>query len=108
MRFKTVMLQFLKVFDDWSFLFHFFILDLPKLHTISFSGSNVLAGDANNYEKNVRYFQYNNKLIMKSKSNCGLKHLCVDLPSLTYVECEGKYQYTHANMGCVILESMNY
>ena len=55
------------------FHLHFsFFLDLPKLHTISFDGSWVLAGDDN--EDNRKsiingHESYDNTLIMKSKLN---------------------------------------
>ena len=54
----------------WLFIFiSFLILDLPKLHTISFDGSNVLAGDDRDNRKTIinGNESYNNTLIMKSK-----------------------------------------
>ena len=64
------MLLYLKVCDDCSFSFHFsFILDLPKLHTISFIGNYVLAGDGRDKRKTIidDYESFDNTLIMKSK-----------------------------------------
>ena len=64
------MLLYLKVCDDCSFSFHFsFLLDLPKLHTISFNGDYVLAGDGGDNRKTIinGHESYNNTLIMKSK-----------------------------------------
>ena len=54
----------------WLFIFiSFLILDLPKLHTIFFYGSWVLAGDGGDNRKTIinGHESYNNKLIMKSK-----------------------------------------
>ena len=55
----------------WLFVFmfiSFLILDLPKLHTISFHGYNVLAGDMRNNRKEVinGHESNDNTLIMKS------------------------------------------
>ena len=53
-----------------SFHFSFLILDLPKLHTISFiSGNGVLQGDGRDNRKTIinGHESYDNKLIMKSK-----------------------------------------
>ena len=52
--------------------FHFSLLDLPKLHTISFNGDNALAGDGGYNRDNNKtmingYESYDNTLIMKSK-----------------------------------------
>ena len=52
------------------FHFHFsFILDLPKLHTISFDGWNALAGDDGDNRETIinGHESYDNTLIMKSK-----------------------------------------
>ena len=59
----------------WLIIFiSFLILDLPKLHTISFNGSDlpyggVLAGDCGDNRKTIinGYESYDNTLIMKSK-----------------------------------------
>ena len=55
----------------WLFIFiSFFILDLPKLHTISFNGDNALAGgDWRNNRKTIinGHESYDNTLMMKSK-----------------------------------------
>ena len=54
----------------WLFIFiSFLILDLPKLHTISFDGNNALQGDARDNRKTMinGHFSYDNTLIMKSK-----------------------------------------
>ena len=61
----------LAVFESmwWLFIFiSFLILDLPKLHTISFNGSGVLAGDwrANRETIINGHESYDNTLIMKS------------------------------------------
>ena len=64
----------LAVFESmwWLFIFisfHFsFFLDLPKLHTISFDGGNVLKGDGRDNRKAIinGYESYDNTLIMKS------------------------------------------
>ena len=53
----------------WLFIFiSFLILDLPKLHTISFNGNWALAGD--NGDNRITMINghksYNNTLIMKS------------------------------------------
>ena len=53
----------------WLFIFiSFLILDLPKLHTISFNGDNALEGDGGNNRKTMinGHESYNNTLIMKS------------------------------------------
>ena len=54
----------------WLFIFmSFSILDLPKLHTISFHGYEALAGDFGGNRKTIinGHESYNNTLIMKSK-----------------------------------------
>ena len=59
----------LAVFESmwWLFIFiSFLILDLPKLHTISFNGSHVLYGDNRQTIING-HKSYDNTLIMKSK-----------------------------------------
>ena len=53
----------------WFFIFiSFLILDLPKLHTISFNGDGALAGDdrANRITMINGHESYDNTLIMKS------------------------------------------
>ena len=53
----------------WLFIFSsFLILDLPKLHTISFDGYGALQGDNRDNRKIMinGYESYDNKLIMKS------------------------------------------
>ena len=53
----------------WLFIFiSFLILDLPKLHTISFNGGCDLAGDNRDNRKTMinGHESYNNTLIMKS------------------------------------------
>ena len=53
----------------WLFIFiSFLILDLPKLHTVSFDGHDTLAGDnrANRETMINGHKSYNNTLIMKS------------------------------------------
>ena len=53
----------------WLFIFiSFLILDLPKLHTISFNGRWTLAGDYRDDRKTMinGHESYNNTLIMKS------------------------------------------
>ena len=55
----------------WLFIFiSFLTLDLPKLHTISFDGGYVLAGDDRDNRKTIinGHESYDNTLIMKSKS----------------------------------------
>ena len=61
----------LAVFESmwWLFIFiSFLILDLPKLHTISFIGNYALEGDAGyNRETMINgHSSYDNTLIMKS------------------------------------------
>ena len=61
----------LAVFESMWWLFisiSFFILDLPKLHTISFYGNYALAGDCRDNRKSMinGHESYNNTLIMKS------------------------------------------
>ena len=54
----------------WLFMFiSFLILDLPKLHTISFSGYFALQGDNRDNRKTMinGHESYDNTLIMKSK-----------------------------------------
>ena len=54
----------------WLFIFiSFLILDLPKLHTISFDGDCALKGDNRNNRKTIinGHESYDNTLIMKSK-----------------------------------------
>ena len=56
----------------WLFIFiSFLILDLPKLHTISFNDDLALAGNDGNYRKTIinGHESYDNTLIMKSKLN---------------------------------------
>ena len=56
----------------WLFIFiSFLILDLPKLHTISFDGNCALQGDDCNSRKTIinGHESYDNTLIMKSKLN---------------------------------------
>ena len=57
----------LKVCNDCPF--SFLILDLPKLHTISFNGYDVLAGDSRDNRKTMinGHESFDNTLIMKSK-----------------------------------------
>ena len=53
----------------WLFIFiSFLILDLPKLHTISFDGNNALQGDARDNRKTMinGHLSSDNTLIMKS------------------------------------------
>ena len=65
------MLLYLKVCDDcsFSFSFSFLILDLPKLHTISFKGNYALQGDGRDNRKTIinGHESYDNTLVMKSK-----------------------------------------
>ena len=63
------MLLYLKVFDDcsFSFSFSFLILDLPKLHTISFDGDLALQGEYDRKTIINGHESYDNTLIMKSK-----------------------------------------
>ena len=61
----------LAVFESmwWLFIFiSFLILDLPKLHTISFNDDSALAGDdGDNRETMINgHESYDNTLIMKS------------------------------------------
>ena len=54
----------------WLFIFiSFLILDLPKLHTISFDGNFALQGDWRDNRKTIinGHESYNHTLIMKSK-----------------------------------------
>ena len=56
----------------WLFIFisfSFLILDLPKLHTISFNSYWVLQGDSRDNRKTIinGHESYDNTLIMKSK-----------------------------------------
>ena len=54
----------------WLFIFiSFLILDLPKLHTISFKNDGALAGDNRANRKTIinGHESYDNTLIMKSK-----------------------------------------
>ena len=53
----------------WLFIFiSFLILDLPKLHTISFNGNGALVGDSRDNRKTMinGHESYDNTLIMKS------------------------------------------
>ena len=53
----------------WLFIFiSFLILDLPKLHTISFNGEDALKGDGGYNRKTMinGHESYDNTLIMKS------------------------------------------
>ena len=59
------MLLYLKVCDDCSF--SFLILDLPKLHIISFNGNWALQGDYDRETIINGHESLNNTLIMKSK-----------------------------------------
>ena len=61
-------LLYLKVCDDYSFSFSFLILDLPKLHTISFNGDGALEGDVRDNRKTMinGHRSFDNTLIMKS------------------------------------------
>ena len=99
----------------WLFIFiSFLILDLPKLHTISFDGNWALAGDGRDDRKTMinGHESYDNTLIMKSKMKwnemkCELccDDDCLDLPSLTEIQGYGCLDI-HRRMGHVILESM--
>ena len=54
----------------WLFIFiSFLILDLPKLHTISFNGNGALHGDWKDNRRKIinGHESYDNTLIMKSK-----------------------------------------
>ena len=53
----------------WLFIFiSFLILDLPKLHTLSFNGEYALAGDNREHFIAINgHGSYDNTLIMKSK-----------------------------------------
>ena len=54
----------------WLFIFiSFLILDLPKLHTISFDGDDALGGDYGDNRQTIinGHESYDNTLIMKSK-----------------------------------------
>ena len=54
----------------WLFIFiSFLILDLPKLHTISFNGEQALQGSNRNNRQTMinGHESYDNTLIMKSK-----------------------------------------
>ena len=54
----------------WLLIFiSFLILDLPKLHTISFDGDNALQGDDRYNRETIinGHESYDNTLIMKSK-----------------------------------------
>ena len=68
--FRNVMLLYLKVCDDCSFSCSFHTIDLPKLHTISFSGYFALQGDNRDNRKTIinGHESYNNTLIMKGMS----------------------------------------
>ena len=58
------------VFESmWWLFISFLILDLPKLHTISFNGWYALAGDYRDNSKTIinGHESYDNTLIMKSK-----------------------------------------
>ena len=59
------MLLYLRVCDDCSF--SFLILDLPKLHTISFNGRYALEGYWKDNRKTMinGHESYDNTLIMK-------------------------------------------
>ena len=105
------------VFESMWWLFiiiSFLILDLPKLHTISFNGCyGALQGDdRDNCKTMINYYKsYDNTLIMKSKLNwIEMKWKlccdddCLDLPSLTQIQGNG--ESVHRVMGYVILESM--
>ena len=53
----------------WLFIFiSFLILDLPKLHTISFNGKCALVGDSRDNRKTIinGHNSFDNTLIMKS------------------------------------------
>ena len=62
----------LAIFESmWLFFIFisFLILDLPKLHTISFDGEGALEGDDGDNRETIinDYESYDNTLIMKSK-----------------------------------------
>ena len=96
----------------WLLIFiSFLILDLPKLHTISFNGVySALQGDDGDNRKTIinGHKSYDNTLIMKSKLkwnvNCELcfDNDCLDLPSLTQIK--GNSWHIHKCIGHVILE----
>ena len=67
MHILIVILLYLKVYDDCSF--SFLILDLPKLHTISFNNGEALEGDDRDNRKTIinGHKSYDNTLMMKSK-----------------------------------------
>ena len=71
-RIGSFQLCHIAVFESmwWLFIFiSFLILDLPKLHTISFNGGWALAGDNRDNRKTMinGHESYDNTLIMKSK-----------------------------------------
>ena len=86
------------------------ILDLPKLTTISFNGSIVFRGDDDRPTTINGYRSYDNTLIMKSMLKLKLVWIvadnCLDLPSLTTIQCPTCSSGIHEYMGRVVLESM--
>ena len=112
--FYSFMYCHVSVFESMWWLFisiSFLILDLPKLHIISFIGYHALAGDDRANRKTIinDHRSYNNTLIMKSKWKemkcefCCYDN-CLDLPSLTKIQ--GNQEGIYHCMGYVILESM--
>ena len=61
---------YLKVCDNYSFSYSFLILDLPKLHTISFNGGYVLNyyDECDNYNDSDEYFRFSDIKINKQKT----------------------------------------
>ena len=106
---------------DWIRFLIINILDLPKLTTISFNGGWALEGDYGDNRKTIinGHASYDNMLIMKSMLELKLKlklkltwivvdnvNDCLDLPSLTKIQCQDNCWNIHYYMGRVILESM--
>ena len=64
----------------WLFIFiSFLILDLPKLHTISFNGGSALQGDSRDNRKTMinGHESYDNTLIMKGKMKWNVNYIVI-------------------------------
>ena len=108
-------MEWLLIWFDLIWFLIINILDLPKLTTISFNGDCALEGDGRDNRKTTinGHESFDNTLIMKSMLKLKLIWIvvdndddCLDLPSLTKIQCQRDCNYNHSFMGRVILESM--
>ena len=93
-------------------LAYYLLLDLPKLHTISYvcednELSLLLSGNINQSVTINGRQSYNNTYIMRSMEYLNITNDWLDLPSLTCINCQGNCKGLHLLIGRVIIESIN-